>query len=147
MVLGEKIARARKRCGLTQEQLAERLDVTRQSVSRWESGAAFPEMEKMVRLARLLGVSCDYLLRGEVEEQGRPAAGAPARLLESAVGRLAQLTTGEEDGASCRGVIRELDGAWARVEVFRGKKSEIRLLPVASILSVTFLPDGKAGGK
>ena len=63
MSIGNKLAEARKAANLTQEQLAERLGVTRQAVSRWESDAAYPETDKIVRMARLLNVSCDYLLR------------------------------------------------------------------------------------
>ena len=66
MSIGNKLAEARKKQNLTQEQLAERLGVTRQAVSRWESGAAYPETDKIVRMARLLNVSCDYLLRDDI---------------------------------------------------------------------------------
>lgn len=66
MSIGSKLAQARKAANLTQEQLAERLGVTRQAVSRWESDAAYPETDKIVRMARLLNVSCDYLLRDDI---------------------------------------------------------------------------------
>ena len=52
MSTGTRIAQARKKQNLTQEQLAEQLGVTRQSVSRWESDAAYPETDKLVRLDR-----------------------------------------------------------------------------------------------
>lgn len=148
MNMGEKLARARRSCNLTQEQLAEKLGVTRQSVSRWESGTAFPETDKLVRLAELLQINCDYLLRDDVEEDGQQRrAGTATRLLEAAVGRRAMITTSDEDGASCQGIIREFDGSWAKVEVLRGKKSEIRLIPISSILSLSFLPEQNRGGE
>lgn len=50
MSLGNKLAEARRAKNLTQEQLAEKLDVTRQAVSRWESDAAYPETDKIVRM-------------------------------------------------------------------------------------------------
>lgn len=62
MTTGEKIAALRKKKNLTQEQLAEILNVTRQSVSRWEMDVAFPETEKLIKLSRLLDCSIDYLL-------------------------------------------------------------------------------------
>lgn len=62
MTTGEKLAALRKRKGITQEQLAEILQVSRQSVSRWEMDAAFPETEKLVKLGKLLGCSIDFLL-------------------------------------------------------------------------------------
>lgn len=62
MTTGEKIAMLRKRKQITQEQLAEILGVSRQSVSRWEMDQAFPETEKLIRLAGLFSCSIDFLL-------------------------------------------------------------------------------------
>ena len=62
MTTGEKLALLRKKKGLTQEQLSEILKVSRQSVSRWEMDAAFPETDKLIRLSRLFDCSIDYLL-------------------------------------------------------------------------------------
>lgn len=76
MKLGEKLQRLRKQSGLSQEQLASQLTVSRQAVSKWELDETMPDTENVVQLARLFGVSCDYLLRDEVDEQG--AAPAPA---------------------------------------------------------------------
>lgn len=78
MTTGQTIARARKAKGMTQEQLAERLGVTRQSVSRWESDTVYPETEKLIRLADLLGLTCDELLRN-VEPEPEERAGNPFR--------------------------------------------------------------------
>jgi transcriptional regulator with XRE-family HTH domain len=65
MKIGEKIAKARKDINLTQDQLAELLEVTRQTISKWESDLAFPETAKIAKLAEVLKVSCDYLLRDD----------------------------------------------------------------------------------
>lgn len=62
MTTGEKIATLRKGKNITQEQLAELLGVTRQSVSRWEMDLAFPETEKLIRLSKLFSCSIDFLL-------------------------------------------------------------------------------------
>ena len=72
MSIGSKLARSRKAANLTQEQLAERLGVTRQAVSRWESDAAYPETDKIVRMARLLNVSCDTICSGTISTREAP---------------------------------------------------------------------------
>lgn len=59
----EKLMELRRKAGLSQEQLADRLGVTRQSVSKWESGAAMPELGKLIALSELFGVSIDYLVK------------------------------------------------------------------------------------
>ena len=64
MELNERIIRVRKAAGLTQEQLGEVVGVSRQAVSKWESGAATPDLATMARLCEALGVSADYLLLG-----------------------------------------------------------------------------------
>ena len=68
MTFGEKLQKFRARAGLSQDQLAELLDVSRQSVSKWERNEAMPEAEKIVRISRQFGVSTDYLLLEEAEE-------------------------------------------------------------------------------
>ncbi|MBZ9687491.1 helix-turn-helix domain-containing protein [Clostridium estertheticum] len=65
MKTGEKIAKARKDINLTQDQLAELLEVTRQTISKWESDLTFPETSKISKLAEVLKVSCDHLLRDD----------------------------------------------------------------------------------
>lgn len=68
MVLAEKIAKLRKQNGWSQEDLAMKLNVSRQSVSKWESGASNPDLDKILKLSNLFGVSTDYLLKDEMEE-------------------------------------------------------------------------------
>ena len=65
MTTGEIIAFLRKKIGITQEQMAEILGVSRQSVSRWEIDMAFPETEKLIKLSKLLRCSIDYLLNDQ----------------------------------------------------------------------------------
>ena len=69
MDFSEKLLTLRKSRDLTQEQLAERLDVSRQSVSKWESGQAVPELDKIVALSNIFDVTTDYLLKpSEINE-------------------------------------------------------------------------------
>lgn len=63
MNTAEKILELRKAHGMTQEQLAEKLDVSRQSISKWESGQAMPESDKLTALSDIFNVTIDYLLR------------------------------------------------------------------------------------
>ena len=72
MTLGEKLQTLRREKNLTQEQLAERLGVSRQAVGKWETDSAFPETEKLVRLAGLYGCSLDYLLLDAPRETEKP---------------------------------------------------------------------------
>ena len=67
MTLAEKIMELRKRECWSQEDLADQLDVSRQSVSKWESGQAAPALDKILELSRLFAVSTDYLLKDEIE--------------------------------------------------------------------------------
>ena len=66
MEVGQRIQALRTRNGLSQEALADRLGVTRQSVSKWELGQSLPDTEKIVQLSRLFGVGIDWLLLNEV---------------------------------------------------------------------------------
>lgn len=78
MKLHEKIYELRKKDGLSQEALSEKLGVSRQSVSKWETGEATPEVSKLVSLSKLFGVTTDYLLNDEIDFfESEAAAEAP----------------------------------------------------------------------
>ena len=70
MILADKIMNLRKKAGWSQEELAQQLNVTRQSVSKWEGAQSVPDLDKIVQMSRIFGVSTDYLLKDELEEQG-----------------------------------------------------------------------------
>lgn len=74
MILADKIISLRKQKGWSQEELAEKLDISRQSVSKWESGASIPDIDRILALSRLFGVSTDYLLKDELELDGESVA-------------------------------------------------------------------------
>ena len=74
MTLGERITLARKKAGLSQEQLGDRLGVSRQAVSKWESSQANPDVAYVAELCRICGVSCDWLLLGEEGAREAPPA-------------------------------------------------------------------------
>lgn len=72
MILGDKICNLRKQNGWSQEELAEKLDISRQSVSKWENGTSIPDLDKIVKLSALFCVSTDYLLKDTIDEPDFP---------------------------------------------------------------------------
>ena len=69
MTLGEKLTKLRKENHYTQEQLAELLGVSRQSVSKWESDASYPETDKLIKIGELYDCSMDYLLKNQIDDK------------------------------------------------------------------------------
>lgn len=65
MTFGEKLQALRKARGWSQEELATQINVSRQALSKWESGASVPDTENVITLSRLFGVTTDYLLLPE----------------------------------------------------------------------------------
>ena len=70
MIFADKLIDLRKRSGWSQEELADRLGVSRQSVSKWESAQSVPDMNRILKLSELFGVSTDYLLKDELGPEG-----------------------------------------------------------------------------
>ncbi|MDE5671045.1 MAG: helix-turn-helix domain-containing protein [Eubacterium sp.] len=70
MIFADKLIQLRKQKGWSQEELAEKMDVTRQSVSKWESAQSVPDVERLVQLSALFGVSLDYLLKEDAADNG-----------------------------------------------------------------------------
>ena len=69
MILADKIIRLRKKNGWSQEELAEKMNVSRQAVSKWEGAQTIPDLEKILMLGDLFGVTTDYLLKDEIENE------------------------------------------------------------------------------
>lgn len=95
MILAEKIAYLRKQKEWSQEELAAQLDISRQSVSKWESGASIPELDKIIGMSHIFDVSTDFLLKDEYDisnlskSEGDPASAEgefPADLPEESTG-------------------------------------------------------------
>lgn len=83
MKLSEKIVNLRKARNMSQEELAEQLDVSRQAVSRWEVGSALPDASNILQLSKLFGVSADYLLNNDYKGE------APAPIKSKSVSSIA----------------------------------------------------------
>lgn len=91
-MLSENIFRYRRSLGLSQEQLSERIGVSRQTISKWEGGQSAPDVEKLVALADCFGVTLDELIRGSEPterepkpEEGEPDVHMPARKMTRSV--------------------------------------------------------------
>lgn len=103
MSFAENLRATRKQRGITQEELAERLEVSRQAISKWESGAGYPETEKLIALSRELNISLDYLLNDganmeeKEEREEKSAVYAPS-------GSIAITTFDGENVVVCRSV-------------------------------------------
>ena len=78
MILADKIINERKRNAWSQEELADKLGVSRQAVSKWESAQSVPDIQRVIQMAQLFGVSTDYLLKDEYDatenNQGEPVS-------------------------------------------------------------------------
>ncbi len=121
MNTAQRLQQLRKEKGLSQEELAERLGVSRQAVSKWESGQSVPDVEKIVAVSELFGVTTDWLLKGvepapEKKPEGRRLAG---RILFAAspalmAAGLLLVVAGDWEGSSfvsCAGLIVQVAGA------------------------------------
>ena len=78
MSFADRLKEARRVCGLSQEELAEQLTVSRQAVGKWEQGLAYPEVEKLLSLCAVLNVSLDALMEDELPQSCRRTAAAQA---------------------------------------------------------------------
>lgn len=162
MKMGEKITQRRKEIGMTQVELADKMYVTRQTVSRWENNTVLPDLEKIPPLATLLGVTCDWLLTDsedlpDAASPEPPKQAEPSRLLTNLVGKRVAFSFYDDaedfDPISNDCVVLSFDGTWFRVQGIskerkdkKNKKGESasaeKLISLASVLSVKIL--GKA---
>ena len=79
MKFNEKLLELRKKEGLSQEELADKVDVSRQTVSKWEAGQTTPEMEKLLELSKLFNISLDELTGNEVEKKDNNEEAKPTK--------------------------------------------------------------------
>ena len=82
MNVPERIQVLRKQKGISQEELASELGVSRQAVSKWESGQSFPELDNIVALSDFFGVSADFILKGAVTKEQTPLVTRPKMSLD-----------------------------------------------------------------
>ena len=103
MGFGENLKEIRKQRNITQEELAELLNVSRQAISKWESGNGYPETEKLIMISRELNISLDYLLNdvSPIAEQGTPQNNSP---VHTPSGKIAITTFDKENVVVCHAV-------------------------------------------
>ena len=87
MALSEKLYELRKKGGLSQEQLAERLGVSRQAVSKWESGKAVPESDTLISISEYFNVSLDYLMKEDDSAVSEPIVDTANNQQSNNIGR------------------------------------------------------------
>ena len=142
--LGTKIAGKRKELGMTQIEFAEKLMVTRQTVSRWEAGTVMPDIEKIADIASLLEVSCDYLLKDEQTEDTVPVRGI-SRLIQNTMGRRVRLNFFDDEAdidlydTDC--TILDFEGNRMKVSAETKKGHVEKLIPLSSVMSLEILEE------
>ena len=125
MNLSEKILKLRTARGMSQGDLAEKLEVSRQSVSKWETGQSVPDVDKLVRLADLFGVTTDYLLRETERASGKEAE--PAELSDGAGRRALRPVQAAGILLTCFGLLLTALAAWA---AGRGEMGHLELVMI-----------------
>lgn len=126
MIFADKIIQLRKKSGWSQEELAEQMGVTRQSISKWEGAQSIPDLEKIIKLAKLFSVSTDYLLLDELGEPEGETSALPGK--ESPVMRRVSM---EEANAFLN--IKTKSAGWIAWGVFLCILSPIGLLLLAGL--------------
>ena len=117
MNFSEKLSKLRKEKNYTQEQLAELLGVSRQAVSKWESGTAYPETATLIEIGKLFDCSMDYLLKEEITDK-----------------------TAVQDGILCKRMKRTYEKLISEPNKSRAKRIlKIAAIILAVILAVDFI--------
>lgn len=149
MQIGIKIAKARQEKGITQIELADKMSVTRQTVSRWETGAAVPDIEKVASLAEILQVSCDYLLMDNISENegislpdSNPSShneDSITKLLAGIEGKYVRISFYEDeedvDASDKICKVDSFEGNWIKVSIQHKNEKQKKLIALSSILS------------
>ena len=91
-MLSERIYKFRRKSGLSQEQLAEKIGVSRQAISKWESGTSAPELEKLLALSDCFSITLDELVKDETANQ--EASEAPLKSRENKASKVAEMKVG-----------------------------------------------------
>ena len=145
--LGSKIAGKRKDMGITQQEFADRLSVTRQTVSRWEAGTVFPDIDKIADIAKILEVSCDYLLRDDIEEDELRTAKGPGPVIRALKGKQVRIMFADEmadiDLFNSVCTVEDFEGNWIKLSADTKNGHIEKLLPLASIATFEIVGEEK----
>lgn len=133
-MLGEKLLKLRKKCGYSQQTLADALSVTRQTISNWESGQGAPTLDKAIDLAKLYHISLDDLLEDQVEVVVKEKKQPSRRLLQLLEGKDVKLSCddlerwiemGFDFGYSETVKVLQVSEEWMRIEYTRTKENHL----------------------
>ena len=151
MELYERIALARKQAGLSQEQLGEKLGVSRQAVSKWESGQTNPDVAYLAEMCRLFGVSSDWLLLGEESALERTPARCPGcQAIVTGLDRFCpncgrSLAERLEDGTYTLVINHITDPKMVRDSLAQFYREELQDETYSAVLPDAILRDAEAG--
>ena len=117
-MISDKLLALRKRQGLSQQEVADTIGVTRQTVSNWELGQGSPALDKAAELARLYGVTIDDLARDEVDvvSSGKGRRAKDLHVLEGLAGKVATVELADGEGAIANARILGASEGWIRLE-------------------------------
>ena len=117
-MISDKLLALRKRVGMSQQEVAAAIGVTRQTISNWELGQGSPALDKAAELARLYGVTLDDLASDEVDvvSSGKSERDRDFHVIEGLVGKAATIELSDGEGALTHALIRGVGAGWIRLE-------------------------------
>lgn len=133
-MLGEKLITLRKKYGYSQQELADKLSVTRQTISNWELNQGAPSLDKAVELAAIYGISLDDLAANSVQVIAKEKTAKNNVLLKQAEGRMARISIfdmerwgemGFDFNYSDKVKITEVTDRWIKIEYSRTKENHL----------------------
>jgi len=133
-MLGEKLITLRKKYGYSQQELADKLSVTRQTISNWELNQGAPSLDKAVELAAIYGISLDDLAENSVQVIAKEKTAKSNVLLKQAEGRMARISIfdmerwvemGFDFNYSDKVKITEVTDRWIKIEYIRTKENHL----------------------
>ena len=142
MTFGDQLSKARKNIDLTQEELAERLNLSRQTILRWEKNQVFPDISNLKAVAQVLDISFDYLL-GEDKLEKPPVT--EMNLQDILVGKKVQLVIYEELLDDYLAIydkvclVLDMEEDMVQVQFTEKKELRMKIIPLSAIQSFTLL--------
>lgn len=142
MTFGDQLSKARKNKDLTQEELAERLNLSRQTILRWEKNQVFPDISNLKAVAQVLDISFDYLL-GEDKAEKPPVT--EMNLQDILVGKKVQLVIYEELLDDYLAIydkvclVLDMEEDMVQVQFTEKKELRMKIIPLSAIQSFTLL--------
>ena len=133
-MLGEKLVTIRKKYGYSQQELADRLSVTRQTISNWECGQGAPALDKAIELARIYQVSLDYLVGDQVGVVVKEKKRLSQRILKCLIGKYVKISYSDMElllesdfgtGSDSKVKVLDVTDEWIRIEYVRRKENSL----------------------